>query len=849
MDARPWIGSIFGNKDVYRRPALPLLIAFAAGIFCGEQAFLPRQLIIGIIGLCLAAVLWSIIRRRTAAFIPLILFYLLGWLGMNGFAYPSFPDGHVTGFCGQTPWTITGIVIDTPAGAPGRRILYVAPRQLDNGRRHIKAGGHLRVTVYGADGPEITYGDQVRFQSRIRRITNFKNPGRFDYERYMAFQKVFGMAYTDAAGLQVLSRNEINGWRPAVERIRDKIGEQIDRSGHGRQIGVLKALVIGRRTDLDPAVRATFARAGVSHLLAISGLHVGIVAGLTFFVLAGLLAFMPFFTWQGWVKKGAALGTLPVIVAYGLLAGMSPSTQRAVIMAAVFLAALVAGRRHQLMNTLAVAALIILAAHPPSLYAVSFQLSFAAVFFILIGMDAAEERLVRVNNRWLRRCTGFVLVSFFAVVGTAPLTARYFNQVSWAGLPANCVMIPLVGFGAVPLGLTGAAIYGISPDLSLVLFKTAGTVIWLSNGIAAAVARLPGTGGRTVTPDMVEIICYYALAWTGVIWIKHGRPTLFRRRPDPSEDRPAAVRIAPVLAVLAVIALAADTGYWIHRRWLHHDLRVTVLDVGQGNAALVELPGGRCLLVDGGGFTGSSTFDVGERIVAPFLWQNKIGTVDTIVLTHPDTDHLEGLIYIADHFHVKTVWSNSQAVDTENYRRFLSVIRENDIDMPGFARLKRDRTIAGVNFGILYPPADFMRPNDRRRLTDTNNNSLVIRISLGRISFLFPGDIMAAAERELTARAGLQLTSTVLMAPHHGSRTSSTNFFLSRVRPRVVVVSAGRFNRYHNPAPEVLERYTTASADVFRTDAHGAVIMSTQGKELLVKIPMAVAGDQWRRYP
>jgi len=844
MDAIQFLWGLARNRDDYRRPVIPLLMTFCAGLLCGEHLFLPSWFSGLILLACLSVILLTIIRKQAAAITPLIFFFVLGWFCMAGFTFPILSDNHIIRLTGETPWTITGTIIDTPVCQPGRQVLFVKPLWLDNGRRHIRADGNLRVTVYGTDGPKLPYGALIRFQSRIRKITNFKNPGSFNYERYMAFQDVFGMAYANANRVKVLPTNDPVNWRSLVQRTRQSIAGLIEKSCCDENAAILKALVIGRQTDLTPEVRESFSRAGVSHLLAISGLHVGIIAGLVFFVFTRILTFIPFFTWYGWVKKSAALCTLPCVISYGLLAGMSPSTQRAVTMTTVFLLALVAGKRHQLTNTLALAALIILAVHPPSLYAVSFQLSFAAVFFILTGMGALEGPLNCIENKWFKRGTGFVLVSFFALIGTSPLTAHYFNQISWAGLFTNCLLIPLVGFVVVPLGLGGATLSGINPDLALILFKLDDHLLSMTGAITETIAGLPNVAFKTVTPNAFEIILYYALIWAVISLVKHYQCLIFRRPDEPVTGIDPAVKTTAIIAIIAILSLILDAGYWINRRWLHDDLRITVLDVGQGNAALVELPGGKCLLIDGGGFTGSSTFDVGKMIVAPSLWRNKIGTVDTLILTHADTDHLGGLIYIAENFHVKTVWSSGEPVNTQNFHRFLSVVKKKRIEIPNFSCLAKNRIIDGVRFELLYPPDDFMRLKQSQGWRNTNNNSLVTRISIGKVSFLFPGDIMEKGERELTIQAGEHLESTVLIAPHHGSRTSSTAFFLSCVKPETIVISAGRHNRFSCPCPDVLNRYTDIQADIFRTDLDGAVVMSTRGNKLKIRTPMRERSDK-----
>jgi competence protein ComEC len=293
-------------------------------------------------------------------------------------------------------------------------------------------------------------------------------------------------------------------------------------------------------------------------------------------------------------------------------------------------------------------------------------------------------------------------------------------------------------------------------------------------------------------------------------------------------------RIAGIIAVLAVLALAADTCFWVYQRFWHSDLRVTVIDVGQGSAALVELPGGHNMLFDGGGFSDNSVFDMGARVVAPFLWQKKIKTIHTVVLSHPNSDHLNGLIYIAKHFNVRTVWTNNEISDTNAQRQFSEVIAAKNITIPRFQELPRQQEINGVVLSIIYPPKDFIEKKTTQKWRNLNNNSLVVRLLFGSISILFPGDIMADAEKELVRICRSGIESTILLAPHHGSKTSSTGAFLDRISPRVVIVSSGRKTSTHYPHATVLQRYRDRNCRVYRTDTHGAILIQSNGQQLVI---------------
>jgi competence protein ComEC len=290
-----------------------------------------------------------------------------------------------------------------------------------------------------------------------------------------------------------------------------------------------------------------------------------------------------------------------------------------------------------------------------------------------------------------------------------------------------------------------------------------------------------------------------------------------------------------MVSLLVVLVLMADVGYWFYQRCWRDDLRVTMIDVGDGNSTLMELPYGYTILLDGGGFSDNRIFDVGARIVAPFLWQKKIKTIDTLVLSHPNSDHLNGLIYIAEHFNVKHVWTNHEAANTFGYKKFMDGIKEKKIQMPGYPEIFGAHDINGVHLNIVYPPVDFTEKKKREFWRNPNNNSLVLKASLGLQSFLFPGDIKARAEYELVATAGDTLKSTVLLVPHHGSKTSSSDGFVKTVNPEVAVISSGWRSRFGFPHSSVLKRYEKRQCRVLGTARNGAISISTDGQTLTIR--------------
>jgi len=406
------------------------------------------------------------------------------------------------------------------------------------------------------------------------------------------------------------------------------------------------------------------------------------------------------------------------------------------------MAALVWGRLQDTFNTVALAALVILLVYPPALCTISFQLSFAAVLAIVYGLEKIgipKDEEISVAKKVFLRIKTFVLLSGLAVAGTAPLALFHFNRASVIGIAANLLLIPIIGFFVVPLGLLSASLAIFFEPASLVGFSICLDGIGLALALIDLFAAFPFGSIAGVAPSILEMILYYVAGWS----LLHLRSQ----------------RFAVWLLALTLVVAVGDGLFWSYKRFWHRDLAVTAIDVGQGGATLLELPGGKVILYDGGGFSDNRFFDVGKQVVAPFLWRKKIATVDTLILSHPNADHLNGLIYIAEHFHVRELWTNKDVNTTIGYRQLM-----NMCELKGIAvrRIDSDFSVQPVEtmaLDLLHPPSDFFDavralPHEKR-----NDGSLVFRVTMGGHSFLLTGDIEAPAE--------MQMVKRVISSQHH----------------------------------------------------------------------------------
>jgi len=789
------------NSAIYYRPMVPLAVALMGGIYLGGAAPGYRGVFWGSAALCAVIIGIRYHRLHYDRVVSLALVLSLGYLSAQPVLYPRLPQHHLIRLAGGLPVAIVGIVDDIPRPR-SRRLAFILRAEQVRGRPAV---GRLRVTA-SRPAPGIRIGDRIAIHARIRKLKNFNNPGRFDYVRYMAGQRVRVSAYVRGEDIRLEQVPAGHGVRTSVSRFRMELASWIDQHAMtGTGAAVLRALLVGDRSGISQDVRGCFNRTGIGHLLAISGLHIGIIAAAAFTLCEKLLSMCPLFLRNGWVRKGAALAAVLPVVGYGWVAGMSPSTQRAVMMVLIFLLATLANREQDSINTLAFAAVILLVFEPGALFTISFQLSFAAVAMILYGLDrlGVRTRPKGYAGRLLNKLLLFMVVSFLATVGTLPLTLFYFNVVSTIGILSNLVAVPLIGFGSVPLGLVGLCLIPICEPAAVALLHLSESLLSIVIAGVQYVDHLAVIAVEAFAPTIFEIVLYYALLWA-VFNLPRSK-------------------FARIMVLVLLLVGGADVCYWVHHRFWHSDLRVTVMDVGQGSTSLLEFPRGQCMLIDGGGFSDNTVFDVGKHVVAPLLRRKRILTVDTVVLSHPNSDHLNGLLYVLEHFHIGRVWTNGQKASTLGYRRLLQVVGNRGIDMPPFDRIPRRMEIGGVLVEMLHPARGFLDPHQRRLRWNLNHNSIVIKTSLGSTVFLFPGDIMAASERELIARHGHRLGSTFFTAPHHGSRTSSTEAFLAALEPEWVIISSGRKGGRHFPHPSVVDRYRSHGIQILRTDTHGAV--------------------------
>ncbi len=766
-------------------------------------------------------------RRRLVSAAPLLgtlaVALVATALGGARYAYEqALPAGHIAHHAyaqpdGAEPVLVTGRVLDTPTDRPSGLRLLLAADSLLTAQGAAPASGRVQVTLTRAPWnpddafPAVAQGHVVRLVGRLRPLQPRRNPADFDYRRYLRLRGVHAtLAVYDDADVAVLGNR-----RGAVGRVVVPVQQYLRAQLHrfiptDEARAVLQALILGDRAGLEDETRARFARTGLMHLLAVSGLHVLLVGMVLYGLLRPLLMRLRF-SWRA-MEVARAAATMALLLLYLLVTGASASVVRAVVMAGLFIGGAVLQRSAHPLNTLGVAALVLLLVRPAHLFEAGFQLSFAAVAAIV----TIHPRLYgRLPEAWmarpaLRGVATLTTVTVAATLGTMPVLLYHFGQASFAGLLLNLAAIPLTalalaaGLLATALGgwfAFGAEVFGAAADL------LARSLLWTA-----------ATGEETL--GWAAVRAYVRQPWT--LLAMAAALAMLAQWPRP--------RLRWRLGATALCL--ASAGLWAGVLGGAHTPRLDVVffDVGHGDAALVAFPNGRHLLVDAGGRDALS--DRGTRTLLPHLQRYGVRRLDAVVVTHPHNDHLGGLPALLRAVPVGRVLHNGQPYLSDLYDETVHLL--DSLAVPHRA-LGAGDTLAldpSVQLQVLAPEATLAGQEG------ANDASVVLRLAYGETVFLFTGDAEAEAERHLTGRYGALLRSDVVKVGHHGSRTSSTEAFVALVLPDATqagtaVVSVGTRARFDLPDEEVLARWHARGADVWSTAAQGALWLRSDGRRVV----------------
>lgn len=811
---------------------LPVVtLFFALGIAAGSKCALtgpPLPELVFLLPLLTGGcVLLAHLRKQPRAALLLLPPFVVGLGFVHGLLAARVPPDphHIFHLFPQGQEAVLICTLDRLPGFNGEKstlIVDIHSLRLQDSPDFITAHGLAQLKLKAPWPKGLMPGDRLAIRARLDRPGTYHNPGSFDYPTFLAREDIW-ITGRIISPLHIYKLEHkpsfLHQTRSLPERLRTRIAAFIEQTGTPEISSVYKALLIGEASGISRETLEAFKGSGTFHILSISGAHLSILATFLFVILYWLLRRSEYLILRYPVKKIAAALCLPPLALYTLLAGANTPVVRSLIMVTVFMAALCADKRKSLFIPLALAALLILIWDPNSLFTASFQLSFAAVAAIafvapLIARFAVPEKkeeslLKRVKNRFLHFTLAAITVSLAATIGTAPLLFFYFNRISLLGPVANLPIESLICLWSLPLGFLACPLIFTLPAAATTLLNLGSHGLTLSLKLATFFNNLSFSTLWLPTPSPFLI----ALSYAAILIALSGGVV-----------RPKVRMLAAGSWVLIVLLFFFPPAELLKRRITASE--ITFLDVGQGSSTFLQLPSGRRLLIDGGG-SSSPGFNVGEDLIAPFLWHRGIKALDAIIITHADADHYNGIPFLLRRFRPKTLWVNELSGHDEAWRRMLTLAAELRIEV----KIPRtgEQVFHSGEAGIVHlgNPADV-------KTAKSNDQSLILRFEDQDLSCLFAGDISQDTESQLVNN-NFPLQSSLLLSPHHGSSGSNSEPFLKAVNPQNIVVSAGRFRPDHFPAPEVRQRCNMLGIKMLITAEQGAITFTGKDVNFSVK--------------
>lgn len=788
-------------------PAMRIFLFFSAGIILQWHAPCGDRVILAAAATVFACAVFFLLaaRRQPALQLPrdvcLVLLLLLAGMLSGAAALARFPADLLPYADRREKVRLHGVVASHPRATSDRQRCILRITRVIDGQNSAAAAGTVLFSYNRSrfDSSDtllrLQVGDAVEIRCRLRVPRPPRNPHAFDARSWMLQEGALLQASASkGSDLRLIARGEAAWWRLRVGELRDAVRDAITRLYPPHPAAVMTGLLLGDRSGIDAETLDDFRRSGIMHILAVSGLHAGIVL---------MMAFVPFERLRFPLRAGIALAFLWVFAA---VTGFAPPVTRASLMATLFLGGIQFQRPGSSINALAVAGVIILILDPLSLLGLSFQLSFGAVLGILLFHDRIQNSLTSLLPRMLRGKAADTVLALLSLTLSAqaltlPLLAANFGQISASGLLTNILAVPLV-FVVVCCGILSVLTLAVWSAPAHLFAATAGGALDLIFIASDQLAALPG--GVIDLPALPSAVLFLYVSAIAYLAATPGR----------MRQKLFILALFILTAVITGSALAPSPD---------PQLRVTFLDVGQGDAALIEVPGSAPWLIDTG--PGGARSGSGTQTILPYLRARGIARLGGLIITHPDDDHRGGAEAVlegvrVDSAYISCTWkrdgeSGALYALMQSRTRGVRDVRAGD----RFALGSRARLY------VLSPPAD-------TDCTPSNRNSVVVLLVYGKTRFLFTGDADVEAERQMLARYDSFLHADVLKVGHHGSTTSTSPGFAVKVKPRYAVISVGRNNQFNHPRQEILTRLRLAGAQIHRTDIEGAVIFTSDGRQV-----------------
>lgn len=628
------------------------------------------------------------------------------------------------------------------------------------------------------DIPSMKYGDSLYIEGEFKQPEEARNYKGYNYKQYLKTKKIIGTVELEK--VKILKSSNGSFIHNIQKYIRDTInGTLTDEEGN-----LLLAILLGDKDKLSEDIQESFKTSNLSHMLAVSGAHVSyIILGLTYVLQNSIIG-----------KKNGKIVCIIFLLAFMAITNFTPSVTRACIMAILTLLSSIIYRKSDVYTNISVAALITLIFNPYSLLDLGFQLSYGGTIGIIIFIKRIQEK--KSNSKVINYIKQMALVSIYANIIIIPIMMYHFNTVSFTFIISNIMASPILGIIVITGFLFIITSITVKPLTRLIAIFIK-PILSILIKISQICSKLPFSNILVVTPYMFNVISYYAIILYCIKSKKNNKCKI-------------------IICLLIVLILTNFIIYIFPQK-----LRIFFIDVGQGDSTLIITPDKKTVLIDGGG---SDSFDVGEKVLLPYLLDRRILKIDYVLISHFDTDHCGGILTIMEKVKVKNIIISEQAEHSENYERFKKLMIHKKIRLIEVKKGDKIKIGRYSEFKILFPTSRLLSENP------LNNNSIVAQFNYNNFKMLFTGDIEKLAEQQILKTEKAEIRADILKVAHHGSKTSSIPEFIKAVRPKIALIGVGKNNTFGHPNQQTIKNLENIKCRIYRTDLQGEIIIKIDQK-------------------
>lgn len=770
-----------------KRPILIATLGFITGIIWGLYFNIVSFIVIIVFSFLLKILLKNKNIRIIKVFINkkvLILFCIVFLIGNLYIKYLEKDYSKI--YKNLNKCNCIGTIVSEKEEKDYTYIYKIKIKEINNNKVRNK---NFYISVKKKTNYKLEYADEILFEGEYIKPEVQRNYKGFNYSMYLKSEGIYGTIRIDKE-IKVLRKNNLNVITIMANKLRNQIINNANKIFPNNSKGVFLGILLGYDEYISDEIKQNFSDSSLSHLLAVSGAHVSYVV-LGMFIL---------FKYIKIPKKFNKIFSCILLIFYLYIINFTPSVTRAVIMSIISIIQVILYRKQDIATTISFSSLLILISNPYKILNIGFLLSYAGSVGIIVFSKKFEElKEEKIKIKLLKTMKSMCFVTISAQILILPITIYYFNTISATFIISNIIAGIIIGPITI-IGLVIIIVSFINLRLTAVIAKIYNILLLVLLKSTQIIAKLPISKIYVITPSIISVIIYYLLIFTIFITfiIKKSKRYYLNRKLDKLILKLKNIIKSNFIIIIIVVILFLVVFIIFNR--IPRDLKVNFIDVGQGDSCMITTPSNKKILIDSGG---SESYDVGKNILFPYLLDRKVTKVDYIIISHFDTDHCKGFEYVMNNINVKNVIISKQPEDSENYKEFLKIVKKRKINIIVVDNGDKIFIEKNLYIYILWPDSDnFVSENA------LNNNSIVCKVVYNNFSMLFTGDIEKIAEEQIIKlyENSNALKSTVLKVAHHGSKSSSIEEILEKIKPKIALIGVGESNKFGHPNDGVIER-------------------------------------------